>query len=499
MSVVTRGQLALAYTTGSVALATSIASTTLNTIFAASITNITGIRVLGLVSVGFNALCALSLVFFLLCYMRKISAKPIAWTAGFSWALLIIGMSIAFLALTAAAATLIWISVRQADLPREIVGQRTRTMFIIWWSVFGVTMVSDVVSFIILCWWTSHRLHANSLDQLSLDFGIPEPPPMEERPTTQDTTRSFQSQDPTIAPTPPRTPTARSNRNSLKSSASTKAPPNSSRAKLTRNNSFPRDSAKSSFDTELTETGSVDEGFDRWDTSALSREMRRTLQSSPSAVAVGLGLETIPGSRPESPAKPLDGPFVGDSPHATTTDTATVTESSHIPSSPASGAIGNSSSVPSSPPNFSRPTSRQYTPSYAAPALAALPPTPPMEELIHPLFRESSPTPPPIPTFGTSVHAAPIAGQTMSQRTLTRMRSSSFPRLPSPLSEDESTEDEGPGSPGPSIAEEEEQLPPILPGFILSAGQRSSLLGYGKRRSFKGRPSSSGEGQTSSF
>lgn len=40
------------------------------------------------------------------------------------------------------------------------------------------------------------------------------------------------------------------------------------------------------------------------------------------------------------------------------------------------------------------------------------------------------------------------------------------------------------GSPGPSIIEEDE-LPPILPGFILSAGSRMSLVGYGKRKSVK--------------
>lgn len=40
------------------------------------------------------------------------------------------------------------------------------------------------------------------------------------------------------------------------------------------------------------------------------------------------------------------------------------------------------------------------------------------------------------------------------------------------------------GSPGPSIIEEDE-LPPILPGFVLSAGSRMSLVGYGKRKSVK--------------
>ena len=42
------------------------------------------------------------------------------------------------------------------------------------------------------------------------------------------------------------------------------------------------------------------------------------------------------------------------------------------------------------------------------------------------------------------------------------------------------------GSPGPSIVDEEEYLPPtVLPGFVMSAGHRSSLVGYGKRKSTK--------------
>lgn len=40
------------------------------------------------------------------------------------------------------------------------------------------------------------------------------------------------------------------------------------------------------------------------------------------------------------------------------------------------------------------------------------------------------------------------------------------------------------GSPGPSIVDEAD-LPPILPSFVLSAGARSSLVGYGKRKSVK--------------
>ena len=42
------------------------------------------------------------------------------------------------------------------------------------------------------------------------------------------------------------------------------------------------------------------------------------------------------------------------------------------------------------------------------------------------------------------------------------------------------------GSPGPSIVEtDDDDAPVILPAFVMTAGQRSSLVGYGKRKSMK--------------
>ncbi|KAJ5584037.1 uncharacterized protein N7459_003837 [Penicillium hispanicum] len=45
------------------------------------------------------------------------------------------------------------------------------------------------------------------------------------------------------------------------------------------------------------------------------------------------------------------------------------------------------------------------------------------EHHIHPLFRSTSPSPSPTPTPGTMVKASPSAGRTITQKTLTRMRS----------------------------------------------------------------------------
>ena len=221
------------------------------------------------------------------------------------------------------------------------------------------------------------------------------------------------------------------------------------------------------------------------DTSSVHHEIRAGIHSSPPTRS---GLETIPGSRPESPADALDGPFLPESPnaiHAISSDAATAID--FYPSSPPRGAT-------SSPPNFSRPTSRdQHRP---VPNILGLS----MEELIHPLFRPNSPRPPPIAIAGTMVTAAPNAGQSITPRTLSRMRSNPGPgawnSIPSPSlassagSPSATPTHSDPGSPGPSIAEEE-SLPPILPGFVLSAGQRSSLQWYSRRKSKKDKPVSS--------
>lgn len=236
--------------------------------------------------------------------------------------------------------------------------------------------------------------------------------------------------------------------------------------------------------------------FYEQDTSSVHHEIRAGIHSSPPTRS---GLETIPGSRPESPADALDGPFLPESPsaiHAISSDAATAVD--FFPSSPPRGTT-------SSPPNFSRPTSRdQHRP---VPNLLGSSGSKPvlqdssMEELIHPLFRPNSPRPPPIAISGTMVTAAPNAGQAVTPQTLSRMRANPGPggwkSMPSPSLASSAgsppaspTASHGPGSPGPSIAEEE-SLPPILPGFVLSAGQRSSLQWYWRRKSTKDRPTSS--------
>ncbi|KAJ9636083.1 uncharacterized protein PV06_01221 [Exophiala oligosperma] len=306
------------------------------------------------------------------------------------------------------------------------------------------------------------------------------------RPSTQQTNQSFGSQEATLN-SPPRTPVSRGG--SIAMSSATRVGPSSSRTKLIRH------SNRSSFDTgpfPAAEAKAIDSAFDSWDTSSVHQEMRAAIHSSPPPPRHGL--EPIPGSRPDSPADALDGPFLPQSPvsssppHAATSDTATVVGWSSSPRQPAS-------SPPSSPPNFSRPTSSGQN----------KPPPPAfhqyknsMPELIHPLFRPNSPHPPPVARAGTMVTASPLADQPMTPQTLARLRSKTdlskghwkaMPSIDKSESETQSNSTSPPdsptlGSPGPSIVDDAE-LPPILPGFVLSAGSRSSLVGYGKRKSVK--------------
>lgn len=358
-------------------------------------------------------------------------------------------------------------------MPHTIALQTSQTMYIVWFAAWGLSFLAESAVFAFIAKWTIRTQRPQSADYL--DFGIQ---PMHEiRPITNATRQSYNSEDPTLA-SPPRTP--RTPSSSIRHSSSTRVGPGSSRVKLIQ-----KGSARSSLDFPPVEATSIDSAFDRWDTSSVHHEIRANIHSSPPVTRSGL--ETIPGSRPESPANALDGPFLPESPHAVSSDAPTAVD--FYSSSPPRGTT---SSPPSSPPNFSRPTSRdQHKP---VPNLLGSS----MEDLIHPLFRPNSPRPPPIAIAGTMVTAAPNAGQPVTPRTVQRMRSNTGPwkAMPSPSFSNAGsppaspTASQGPGSPGPSIAEEE-NLPPILPGFVLSAGQRSSFQWYSRRKSTKERPTSS--------
>lgn len=110
------------------------------------------------------------------------------------------------------------------------------------------------------------------------------------------------------------------------------------------------------------------------------------------------------------------------------------------------------------------------------------------ENDIHPLFRPSSPSPPPTPTCGTKVTAAPVAGQTITAGTLEWMRSSSQLGARSNRSRS-STLDYQPRFLFESEDEDHSQRPkenlgrkPSVPRFILKANVRESKIRYEKKK-----------------
>ncbi|KAK2778581.1 hypothetical protein FQN53_001735 [Emmonsiellopsis sp. PD_33] len=212
--------------------------------------------------------------------------------------------------------------------------------------------------------------------------------------------------------------------------------------------------------------------------------------------------------------------------NSNSTSTSTSRSFAHPPLSPGSPPS------PSPPP---RPkTSHQYSHHYTNKPLPP-PKFPPdatrqrahsFEEHIHPLFRSSSPGPPPGTTRGTVVTASPAAGQTISKNALNRIKSGSFSSLPgsgcgsvmglgpsSPLARtvdlemeggldaglgaDDSVEDVGRDMNGGGdeigglglglgVRGVGGRMALPIPGFVLAAGTRGSWVDYGRRKSSKG-------------
>lgn len=472
----------------------AITSLVLNILFATSLADaeeLDALRILLFVSLGLGVVAIGGLGYFSYFHVRKLK-KQIFYLTSTSWWIFVYGASVAAVTLVLAGVTLVWSVLRQADLPKEVVGVHPIVIIGLWFGAWALTMAVQTAFYVMLGLWTRNILKTQSVGRLDPDFGI-RPPAMEDvRPQTRDTQRTSFSQNITLH-SPPRTPTSRRPASSRWSS-STRVGPSSSRIKLVKG------SARSSLDFPPFPAGeamSIDSAFDSWDTSSVHREMRVAAMNSSPPIPRRTGLETIPGSRPESPANALDGPFLppsptmySSSPHATSSETAEA-----IGWYPTSPLTQQKSSPPSSPPNFSRPTSSQQHKGFGNTFLQDSP----MHDLIHPLFRPNSPQPPPVAGSGTMVTASPMANQPITPRTLSRIRSNptvghwrAMPSVdkspPRPKTSDSNSSSAGFGSPGPSIVDDEEEPPATaLPGFVMSAGKRSSLVGYGKRKSVKER------------
>ena len=485
---------------GSLAAAFSIASSALNVVFAYNVSNrpvLSALRVLLFVAFIISLLNLANLAYFCVLYASNLNRHSLGLKRR-TWMIYSIGMTASAVSCIVSGVTLVWLVIRRSNLPQEVLHASPMTLLGIWFATWGVSGIGQIMLFYWLGMWTKLVLKDQRASRLDMDFGIRASMHESRRSSLHHTHPSFGSEDVTLN-SPPRTPVSRGGSTTRRSS-STKAGPGSSRTKLIR------PSTRSSIDGMPFPAGeamSIDSAFDDWDTSSVHREIRYAINSSPPTTRAGL--EPIPGSRPDSPNDTVDDSYLPESPiassppHAATSDSATVVGWSSSPRQP-------KSSPPSSPPNFSRPTSR---PGSSHKTNQPPPPSPPrfqpfghsMQDLIHPLFRPNSPHPPPIATAGTMVTASPMADYLITPRTLEKLRgdspagihklkaSPSIDRVET-MSTIESVPDsptlgsDDLGSPGPSIVDEAE-LPPILPGFVLSAGSRSSLVDYGKRKSMK--------------
>lgn len=211
--------------------------------------------------------------------------------------------------------------------------------------------------------------------------------------------------------------------------------PATSRTTLISRSSFRGDARSIYSQTESVDNISHSDGFENWDTSSVSLHARDVVLSS--APSKGTTLDPIPGSRPTTPARALEGPFLTELPEE---------EEDLTP-------------PPKLMPDVSRPPS---------PAVS--------EAHIHPLFRSESPVPPPEATPGTSIIASPLSNQAIAcpARPFNRMRSSSL------LSQNQRAtrgRARSPQTPSRSPSPPSRELTPPIPDYILNSSPRSSISG----------------------
>lgn len=387
------------------------------------------------------------------CHKKKLSSQPVVEKAARGHTILLtlrILLSLAAAAVVASA--LGWGEANLTNRDLLVSGVAASTFLAVTWIVWGLSILADLLYYVGLAW-----VHKNSLRVSEQQFSIDDTPrEMIEpsRPVTASTVQvnPFHEQLPSSLPSL----IASDGTTSLRSSLSTiQRPSSSKRGILIRQNSYTRNSSRSSWDSPSGRP-SQDEAFDLWDTSGVSSQIRETvLQSKSMKVS---GLEPIPGSRSPSPAKALEGPFFQSSASLTPPPSPLPQPSVSRPNSPPSNPLDlpNFAAMfppPPSPPDSSPtlqnyfprpgtrsgPVSRSGTISCSRPGSRSRVPS--SEDHIHPLFRTSSPTPPPSASAGTNVTAAPEAGQLINERMLKRMRSGSLPTSPSSLVRSESSPD----------------------------------------------------------
>ncbi|KAK4505988.1 hypothetical protein PRZ48_003953 [Zasmidium cellare] len=188
---------------------------------------------------------------------------------------------------------------------------------------------------------------------------------------------------------------ASSPRSSFRDSASQALRPMTSKTRLLLHTSFASRDPKSISSEPMVEVMRQNDDFENWDTSGVDDGYAGPFGSKTKMTR----LETIPGSRPVSPAHPLNGPFPDEEDIAP--DQLPPPDQLPLPESPLQSPISPMSpnSETSSLRSMRRPTIRRNNSNSND------------QSFIHPLFRTESPAPPPLTSPGTVIHASPYAGQ----------------------------------------------------------------------------------------
>ena len=218
--------------------------------------------------------------------------------------------------------------------------------------------------------------------------------------------------------------------------------PITSRSTLISRSSANRETRSVYSDRHSVDNTSHLDPFDSWDTSSVCLPARDVVTLT--VPSKGTTLEPIPGSRPNSPARALDGPFV---------------------SEPSEEEMEDLTPPPRMMPDVSRPPSPVVS-----------------EAHIHPLFRSATPEPAPLATLGTSIIASPLASQaiTCPAPAFSRMRSSSRGASPHVLKQARSfTRDRATSlsSRSRSSSPQSRVMTPPIPDFVLNSSPRSSMSG----------------------
>ncbi|KAI9700368.1 MAG: hypothetical protein M1836_002383 [Candelina mexicana] len=358
-----------------------------------------------------------------------------------------LGVVPSLVAASTTAASLSWMKIRFEKMPKTMLGSPSPNLFLTGFIIWGLSVIAQIAFYLLLL--SSLRNVTPKHQGIPKERLVESGSDMQEatRPNTALAVQPRLSRDeplpsPTHSITPPETIS------SIRSSLSQVVRPMTSRTRLLGRQSYsPRQTRSSSLDTIYRAPMMQEDGFDSWDTSSVGPQVRRTVlrASSPSRV---VALEPIPGSRSPSPGLALDGPFPlqtsdADSPDSTSSENRR-SRSLH-------------------------------------------------EAHIHPLFRTTSPTPPPTATPGTAVVLPRNSGVPLIRRTtfgarphVVRLRSESLPSRPSPMirsqSYDVNATRRSPSPPSGEVTPPSREMTPPIPDFILSADRRSSLVCYGKRK-----------------